>query len=354
MPRIVRCAGSLWAEHGLPEEDSEWSAEGTELHRLTADPKLDRSHLKPAQIDLVDRALQSHEEILDAIYKDRDISKKEPFLEGHERELLLRRGIRPLISGHCDYWRYFPRLKFLFVEDNKFGFLEVTNAAENVQLRTYGVQGAGEWDTEWAFVAINQPRLFSYNIASYDRKTLVAAKDQLIWAVDAAMQKDAPRTYSEEACRYCKAKLLCDTYKARTNACVPLAMRAVADLSDEEMEAMYTAVKMSSQERFADAVKMEMRKRVLEGRMPGYEMKPNAPRRKVTDALMAAGLLQKRLTYDEVLGVASLPLDGLTSTLRKKHKLTEKEAKAELDELLKVVIQLSESEPSIVKVNKTE
>jgi len=352
MHRHLRCPGSFWAEFGLPDEDSEWSLEGTELHRLAGEPSLDRSHLEPAQMDLVERAIQLQDEVLVAVYKERDIPLDEPFEDGHERELWLRLGIRPVVSGHCDYWRYFPRLKLLIIEDKKFGYIEVTDAAENVQLRTYAVQGAGDFDCDEVFVAVNQPRLFAYNIASYDRKTLVAASNQLFRVVDATLKKDAPRVYGEDACRYCKAKLLCDTYTARTNAMIPLAMRAVADLTDAEVETIYTAVKMASEDRFANAVKMEMRNRVMEGRMPGYAMKPNAPRRKVTDALFAADLLVDWLNYGEVLGCASLPLGEVTTAIRKKFKKMEKEVKAEINAALEPVIEVTTPEPSIVKVEK--
>ncbi len=73
MLRRKLCHGSLASESTLPEppdEDAnEYQAEGRELHRLIADPALDRSHLEPEQYDTLIKAEQMEAEFL-AIIKN--------------------------------------------------------------------------------------------------------------------------------------------------------------------------------------------------------------------------------------------------------------------------------------------
>ena len=142
----------------------------------------------------------------------------EPFEEGRETEMWFFRGIKKLFPGHVDRWRYYPRLKVLIIIDKKYGRKEVTPAEANMQLRSYAVMGAKRWTPDNILVAINQPRLKfedRLSMAEYTKDEIPAARDHILRVWDAAHAPNAPRIAGFEQCRYCKAKLICDAYRAK-------------------------------------------------------------------------------------------------------------------------------------------
>ena len=357
--RRVRCPGSHRAEEGLAEQNSEYAAEGTLLHAaldLTDNRVFDS--LEPKQADVVRSAQHIFAEVIDRTIAALAIPPDEPFTEGYERALVLRKGIRPALTGHCDYWRYYPGPKVLIIPDAKFGFLEVTPAPLNLQLRAYAAMGAQEHDVETAVVAIAQPRAYaiegaeSLTIARYDRADLALAQTQIFEWEEQWLAPDAPRHASEDACRYCKAKLLCDAYRARLDG-----MRGVtsgiADLSPDDFGSLYSAMALASKEDFVDAVKKEARIRIAEGRLPGYRLKPNAARRSLNDPVLAAKLLADKLgfTADEIAAASKVSIGEAESVLRIKTKAKAKDAKTQVGDALAPIIELSTPQPSIVPVS---
>ena len=357
MHRRMRCPGSHHAEHGLPETDTEWSKEGTELHRLYADKSASRDHLEPKQADLLQLAEETTTEIHAIIIRDLAIPENEPFETGFERALVLRRGIRPLIPGHCDEWRWYPRLKLLVIIDQKFGYLEVAPADANLQLRTYAVQGRQEWSAEQVVVAISQPRSYDqrYTLAMYQQADLIVSEQQLLAIWDACQSPDAPRIASQEACLYCKAKLVCETYRTRIAEVIPYRDQSPGHLSDQDIAWLWEAVKLASNERFVSSVRAEVIARIMEGRLPGLALQPAAPRRELTNTAQAliriAGFDPTRAEAQSLIllePALSLSFDGLTTVLRKQRKITEKVAKQEINTLLEDLITYNTPNPSII------
>jgi hypothetical protein len=240
------------------------------------------------------------------------IDDTEPFERGRERELFLRSGIRIVMPGHCDDWVYYPRLKLLIITDAKFGFVEVTPAPLNLQLRSYAVMGSQEWDVDTCIVAIAQPRAYMIEgaerltIARYDRADLVLAKRQILDWEKQWLAKDAKRRASEDACRYCKAKVTCGTYTARIVELAAGDLAGIADLPAEAVVALFEAMRLANKEDFQETVKAEARIRVAEGRLPGHKLKPNSPRRSIIDQVQAAKILRDHLNFeDEEIAAAS-------------------------------------------------
>lgn len=357
--RRVRCPGSHRAEEGLPEQNSEYAAEGTLLHSAL-DLRDNRvfDSLNPKQADVVREAQHIFAQAIDRTVAALAIAPDEPFTEGYERALVLRKGIRPVLTGHCDYWRYYAGPKVLIVTDAKFGFIEVTPAPLNLQLRAYAAMLAQAHDVETAVVAIAQPRAFAIEgaeqltIARYDRADLAMAQQQIFEWEEQWIAPDAPRHASEDACRYCKAKLLCDAYRARLDG-----MRGVtsgiADLPPEDFGALYSAMVLASKEDFVESVKREARIRIAEGRLPGYRLKPNAARRSINDPVKAANLLETKLDFsqDEIASVSKISIGEVETVLRRKTKMKAKDAKTQIDDALKPVVDLNTPSPSIVPVS---
>lgn len=358
--RRVRCPGSHAAEFGLAEQNSEYAEEGTRLHAALAPDFFATTEYTDANLELVASTKEIFAEVIERTVAVMAIPPDAPFTEGYERELKIKKGIRTVMPGHCDYWRYYHGQKVLVIADAKFGFIEVTPAPLNLQLRAYAVMGAAEWDVDTCIVAIAQPRAGMVDgaerltMARYDRADLALAKDQILEWEKAWLAPDAPRHPSEEACRYCKAKLLCPQRNARMEALKGDIVAGIGDLAEETFVALFEAMRMANKEDFQEAVKAEARVRVAEGRLPGYRLKPNAARRSINDQVQAAGILRDKLafTHDEVAAASSLSLGEAVSVLRKKVKFKNAGLATEhLRETLAPVIELNTPEPSIVPIS---
>ena len=112
----------------------------------------------------------------------------------------------------------------LIIIDKKYGRKEVTPAEANMQLRSYAVMGAKRWTPDKILVSINQPRLKfedRLSMAEYTKDEIPAARDHILRVWDAAHAPNAPRIAGFEQCRYCKAKLICDAYRAKYDSSLP-------------------------------------------------------------------------------------------------------------------------------------
>lgn len=363
------CAGSALAEAELApivDEDSEDSIEGTMLHNLAANPGLDRSALNAEQLDVLRCAADADEQIFRLIADAKRISEDEPYEEGHEKELWMARGIKRIFSGHCDRWRYYPRLKFLVIIDYKFGRREVAAAEANVQLRAYAVMGAREFDADHVFVAINQPRL-SYNkrvtVGEYLRDTtLPAAREHLLRIWDGSHdtkgqpRSDVPREAGEDQCRYCEAKVSCDAYRAKYVALADqsrggkdIFVGRLSAASDMQLDEMWRAVAFAKV--VEDALKTEILRRKEEGGMEMYELKPTGDTSKITDPARARAAL-KRLGFTdaELDARAKYSFSSLEDLYRMNHGCSAKAAKEAVRGALEAVLEVTPKSPSLVRV----
>lgn len=368
--RRVRCFGSHWAEHGLPETDSEQSQEGTQLHHALHDTAAFNALDVKAQ-DLVNFTWDLFAEVNARAIATFAIAPDEPYIEGFERELVLRQGIRPVLTGHCDYWRIYPERHVLIIPDAKFGRIEVTPAPLNLQLRSYAVQAADdpEWkqyEIEHVVTAIAQPRAPAFDgadkltVARYDSEDLELAKKQLLAWEKEWLNPEAKRTASEDACRYCKAKAMCDTYAARVKATRGYSKeQGLADVSNDDFVSAYEAMRLAQQEDYKNQMMAEARVRAAEGRMPGYRLKPNAPKRFITDNVKASKLLIRKLHFDvdQVYEASSLSFGEVEKVVRqvkadRGEKIKVKDIKPLVNEHLAEVIGYTDPEPSVIPMSE--
>ncbi|MEI7534229.1 MAG: DUF2800 domain-containing protein [Verrucomicrobiae bacterium] len=350
--RREACPGSHAAEEQFPqEEDSEYSAEGTTLHELAANPDMDRSGLKQEQRDVLSRAETGAERILKAANASLKISENEPFEEGHEKEMWLRRGLKNLYPGHCDRWRYYPTRKALVIIDHKFGYIKVEEAESNLQLRSYAVMGAAKWDCDTILVAINQPRLpfdDRLTIAEYDRETIKAAKEHLLSVWDACHEENAPRVAdAENQCRYCKARLHCDAYRAKYEwmSSIPTSQAKIfterlQELCQADFDTVFQACQFAGQ--VFDAVKAEGRRRVEAGELPMFQLGKEIPDARISDVPKAWELLKAAGLPDrDIMASEKLSLTELAERFRDRDGLTVKDAKTKTRDTLADVITVT-------------
>lgn len=360
-------------ESGLPEEDSEIAAEGTLLHSFDANPKLDRNSLKQTQRDLLDISKKLTAAAYSTITDQFGITESDNVLAGVEREMFLHRGIRSLFSGHCDEWRYVPRVKLLIVLERKYGFIAVDPANSNLQTRTYAAMGSELHDCDNVAVGIISPRVpreDRLTLAVYTRDEIAAAKEQLFEIWDACNSEDAPLNPTQSGCRYCLAKLICPAYREAFQA--PLALvphpngvgtvakrqadaeRSLAQLTDNDLGRVLDAIQFA--DFLKDRARDVARERIQAGGMTGWKLGKEKEKRNVTDVYQAAQILKgEGLPIEKIMGTCSMSLGddgGVAEIYREQKKLTWKEAKDDINRLLCAVIEKSPMKPSISRDQK--
>lgn len=365
--RRENCAGSAYAESLFePEEDSEYSAEGTLLHAHSADPAKPRDELTSEQREVLDIAARTDTEIIAALHSSTDMPADEPYEEGHEREMWFFRGLKKLFPGHCDYWRFYPRTKILVIIDRKFGRNEVTPAAANVQLRSYAVMGAKLWNPDKVLVAINQPRLGfeeRLTIAEYTSEQIPAAREHLlrVWdgshQADGSPREDAPRVAdAKEQCRWCRARLHCDAYRAKyawlagpSEDGKDAFVEKLVQLTDVNLDAVWRAVTFAKL--IADAAKDEIVKRNAAGGMPMYELVDTGKTSIINDTPRAMRLLQTAgLSEPEIMACASLKKEALAEKIKLRENLSMVAAKKRLNAILEPVLTITPKSPSLKRI----
>jgi len=368
MARRELCPGSAAAEAAFPEkeEESEYSKEGTLLHAIDAEPELANQHkLTAEQLDVLKVAQRVDEQIFAAVAQNLRLAPNEPFEEGRETELWLYRGLKQLIPGHCDRWRFYPRPSVLVVIDKKFGRNVVTPADANIQLRNYAVMGYKKKKAKHVLVAINQPRLpmeERLSIAEYTEEQIPAAQKHLlaIWDgahnPDGTPRTDVPRIAGEEQCRYCSARLVCDARRAKFDWLSIAAEAekeqftgALSNLTNTQLDKVHQAVAFAGL--IKDDVKAEIARRVEAGSMTNYEMKRTGNTSKITDTAKAIALLEgigcKR---EDLIAMASLPLGKIAEDIYFREGITQIAAKKKVAEALNPVLEVTPKEPSLKRI----
>lgn len=356
------CPGSAFAQHGLPDEDSSDSMEGTMLHAMHADKNLDRSALTGEQHDILKYTAEGDQRIIKGVGQSLQIADTENYQEGKEDERWFRRGIKPLFPGHNDYWRFYPHSKVMVIIDYKFGRKEVAGADANLQLMAYAVMGWEEKQPNHLLVAINQPRL-AYDsrltIAEYNSDSIKAAKDLVlsIWDgshnKDGSPREDAPRSAGEAQCRYCRAKLRCDAYRAKYEFLAKPATEGkesfvarLNQLTDKELDKVFVACKFAGL--IESAAKAEILTRMEAGAMPDYESKPGNNISKINDPQKAFELLKGLgLTQAQIINRCKISLEDISEDIRTSHGITQKDAKRVVRDALLPIIEVKQNAPSL-------
>lgn len=341
------CPGSGNAEELYPEEeDSEWSEEGTLLHRLSANPGDDRSALTGNQQDVLEIAARAENTAIRAVMDQCGIADDEPFQEGWEEEMWF--GPNPLkriFPGHCDYWRFWPRLRVLLITDKKFGYNEVTPADSNLQMRSYACMGSVRWDADRIFVGINQPRAEYDNrltLAEYSRESIGAARAHLMAIWTACQAPDAVRIAGQEQCRYCKARLHCPEYRAQFEFLASSETRAITSgtirsLTADQLDRVLTACACA--EMVHELAKNEARDRVLRGEFPLYKVGKDSAKRFIGDASKAIAMLAAvGIDRAQLERLCTLPVTATQDLVRERFGLTAKDAKERLKAILGAVL----------------
>lgn len=320
LDRRALCPGSAQLEEGLPDEDTPESLEGTLLHQYMAHPEYERKVLKDKQQDLLRIAHGIEQQVFDIVIQNEKIRDDEQYIELREAE-----GRWNDLTGHMDLWRRYPARSLSVIIDWKFGWLPVSRAEFNLQLRGY----AALTEDERVYVAIGQPRA-DYNerltIAAYSTEDLVAARLQIEVIRAKSENPEAPLVAGEVQCRYCKAKLMCPAFKAAyTQGLVPLGYfdadasktkrlaiieERLSEINDQQIGAMIEATKLV--EFIYDPLMEEARRRIKAGKLDGYKLAKPSERRKIVNSQRAISLmLLAGMSREDIIKCCSLSLTKL-------------------------------------------
>lgn len=340
------------------------------LHDLDANPDKDHSELTSEQADVLDKAAKADEEVFKAIRLAMKFDENEPYEEGYEKELWFFRSIKKLFPGHCDRWRWWPRVKVLAIIDKKFGRKEVTSAESNLQLRCYATMAEKPWKPNLCIVAINQPRLpfeDRVTMGEYTPAQIQASRDQInaIWDAshnpDGSPREDAPRfADAQEQCRYCRAKLKCDAYTAKYGwMSLPASdgkdafVGRLAEIPDFKLAQVWEAIVFSKI--VEGSAKAEIIKRIEAGGMPMFELKDTGNTSTINDTPKALKLLRSYgLTDEQIMLCAKLTKGDLAEKIRDHEKCTIAASKKKLNQVLEPVLTVTPKSPSIQSVNEPQ
>lgn len=363
MLRRKLCPGSLALESTLQivDEPNEYAAEGALLHRLIADPSLPRDGLKPSQLELIESVERAELEVFRKIF-----TKLTNCVRHTETEFQFIRDGRVLFTGTPDSVLVSKKPSVALVSDRKLGFKEVQHADANLQLRAYLVMVADVYPADAYYGIITQPRISSKPfIVEYTTADIVKARAEIEAVCDACYAPDAPRRASNEACNFCDAKALCQQHKAWIGEIEKVRHLPVAQWTDRQMEIFEE--RRSAALKFIEDVHEQIKqiKAADPDRLPGYRLKDGAEVRHCTDLVAAWGALEFLLTqaagkeaakkFSACCSLAIGDLEDLLWNLRKddpKTKISQKEARRMVNQLLADVLEKRRNKPSLVNAKE--
>lgn len=312
--RLTRCVGSLAACKGIEDKPSEYAAEGTAYHEISAVVLALGGGSQCADhtgttIRTDGFAFTIDEENAAHAQTYVDAIRRLPGRQYYEVRLDTSAVVGvPGQDGTADAITLDFEHDTIHVDDLKFGRGEVVHAFDNEQLLIYGAAALAKFDLEheWKFlkIAIHQPRVNHYSEMTY----AVDKVEEFVQRIRPVLQH-AHRLYenppedlkkyltpSEKACRWCPIKGSCS---ARTG--MMLAQFPVTPVKEEirmtDGELAQARSKVDDIEAWCAAIKEEAHMRAMQGRqLPGWKLVDGRKgNRKWGDAKAAETELRERL-----------------------------------------------------------
>lgn len=348
------CPGSERMEAKYGDSQSNEAREGTLLHNYDAEKTLIPDGLPPDVRWIYDRGKRLEEETVKKALAKMGVDGSGK--EHREITLTLRRGMKVELVGHADLVKLYG--EYGIVIDKKYGFLEVTPAEINMQLRAYAVMARKKWPRlQLMIVAIIQPRLSNaeaVTMALYDPDDLDAAEQEIYAVLGAARTYDAPLSASFEGCRYCRAKATCDVYRAAWRLDAP---QAIAELTNDQLGQILEALDLA--EMIKEDARDEARKRLLAAPFSVASYKLGKPRKTpvVRDKIAFAGTLLRKFGFSEteMADVSTFSVKRAREVLESKYPNDKKlDVEARLNEECAGMIEYTESDPPLLRKSEKE
>lgn len=314
------CPGSYYMQQGLPEETSEWAEEGTLLHKAVETEDL--SILKTDEQKMV------AEKSIDFVRK---ISAGASMIFKEERVDIKDSNGALLTYGFVDIG--FVKNNELTIIDLKFGYTPVKDVSRNIQLATYAVGAMQRYGVSECKAIVYQPRIGQKS--EYVFKYAAAIIENIRAIISKAKDRNLVLNASEDACRYCRARLNCPAFRLnfqRLSACRP-----DYDLSDiPTLVSLYEASKEAKS--FINEVEAAVKKVIEEkGSCGKFIFQTTEGSREVKDLNALYAVVKDYLTPQEFNSVCKITLGKFETALSQKliaeaeikgEKITKTEAKS--------------------------
>lgn len=203
--RWILCGGSRKAEEGLPDQKNKYSDEGTLAHEIAAAilNKQDISHYNPTPEMLEN--IQSYVEYVESLVS-KTIYYPNIYIE-HKSDFT---HIVPHNIGTAD--AVIVAVNTLHIIDFKYG-MDPVYAYENSQLLLYAMGVYNNLKNKEVIqeiiLHIVQPRVNNFDKWSLSINELAYWEGYIKAKAEIALNDNAPRIPSENACKWCKAKTTC-------------------------------------------------------------------------------------------------------------------------------------------------
>ena len=307
--RWTRCPASARLEELINNEDTVYSAEGTEAHRLAEmilTGKVNHDEVKNYPNEMLDAVLTYAEYVIDLF---EELKAKDPnTLKEHEVKVNFAKYV-PEGFGTADTILIADGV--IHVIDFKYGQGVKVSSTDNDQMKCYAIGALEEYDFIYSLntvvMHIVQPRI--NNIS----KSEIDAKDLKTWAL--SLKKEAKLAFSGEGdaypgehCQFCRVRSIC---RARANLVEKLAMdgKDFKLLSDEEMVKLWPL--LDTTEKFIKNVKDYVLNELLKGnKIKGFKLVEGRSSSRYSDELAVTEAL-KQAGYEEPVFVKK-SLIGLT------------------------------------------
>ena len=346
--RWLNCPGSHLAERGLPDSKNDDSAEGEILHAvMESGDSAHRAKLTEDQAWCIEFCRETRRKLSAELLS-------EHVIELVEQRLWLRNQVTLDPVGSCRIdWAGFSTDSMLVI-DWKFGRNAVDAADVNDQLRFAAAVAWQEYYPEEVYVAIVAPRAEGerVTVARFSAAQCQAAHAEMVAGAIRAMQPGQPRCPSAGVCHHCRAKgtEACPESIAETTA---LATVSTAELATPERVAELLD-KCELAERVIAAIRDRAKcmigvgTEVRSGNI-SWRLKPGAKQKKVS-AQAAWAKIGQQIGGSAFASACTVSIPKLAEGWKGQHpEISEKAARAAVEEILIDDITITENAPSLVR-----
>lgn len=321
------------------DRPTRWSADGSKIHA---------SMVPGSTVELTESQAKTAK-----FLAERSTDQLERIFQGQAYHVLREKRLwlngTPALSGQFDLCAYNDKLAL--VQDFKTGFSEPDPAEQNSQLKVLAVLVAIHLPStieEVVVQIISGP--YGVTEARYGLSELSTAYGEIVDTWKAINAPDAPFNPSPEACKYCKALLICQAVKNRV---VPVAALKVRELPLEPERAGRLLDEIALLREHFGKIEEFYYDRLTDdpsASIAGYALVPNAPRREITDVEGAQKRLSEFLEPGELAQVSTLKIGELEKLFGRKAKLKGEALKATFSQLLNGLIIDKTPRPSLKRV----
>lgn len=326
------CSGSYFMQQGIEDTPNEFAQEGTMLHEKVATANLDGLTIE--QTTVVNRCL----EYLQNICKKIEIKeiKFEEFIEIKDDNNNI------VTEGTCDVI-IIDNKNAGHVMDWKFGYNAVNDVSKNPQLASYCLGVMQKYNLIECTGYVYQPRINNKSSYTFTQSKAILGYIQRI--ISACKDTDDLKlSPSTEACRYCRARLLCPAFRRtfQNFACVDKEYLTNVGM----LEKLYYESKNISS--FIKKIENEVKKVIDEtGRCGKYGYLITDGKRQIEDLNALYSTIKDLVTPKEFNSICSVTLGELETLLVDKiiasrsltgETLTKVDAKKEVNSMLESLI----------------